>query len=51
VAARGQRVEVRDAVRLEHDHLAVEDETILRQLQRAGHDQREAVGPVMAATT
>jgi hypothetical protein len=32
VLARSQRIEVRDAVGAQHDHLAVEDATLMRQL-------------------
>jgi hypothetical protein len=50
VPARCQRVEIGDAVRPEHDRLAIDDEALLAQLQRGGDDQREAIGPIITAS-
>jgi len=44
-----QGVEVRDAVRPEHDRLAVNDEMILAQLQRGFNDERKLPRPIITA--
>jgi len=44
-----QRGEVREAARIEHDCLAVDDEMALPQLRRSLDDPREARRPVVAA--
>jgi hypothetical protein len=51
VLARGQRVKIGRAILPQYDHLAIKHETLLRKLQRGRDDQREAIGPVMAAST
>jgi hypothetical protein len=49
VPARGQRVEIGDAVLVEHDDLAINHEVLPAQLQRGRDDQREAPGPIITA--
>lgn len=49
VHSRAQRAEVLNAVLVEHDHLAVDHEVILAQLERGRDDLREVSRPVMAA--
>src|SRR5215468_2257866 len=44
-----QRVEVSDAVAVEHDGLAIDDELLMAVLQRRFDNPRIAVGPVVAA--
>jgi len=47
--ARGQRIEIRDAIGREHDHFVVDHEKLWAQLQCGLDDERELLGPIMAA--
>src|SRR5215471_20880908 len=49
VPTRLERVEVGDAVDVEHDSLAVDDELPMAVLQRRFDNPRIAIGPVVAA--